>query len=85
MQFSHLYFGKRQVLAALLAVGHLVPAGGMGRLACKARTMGWSSMMTSSSSLPVFRESFQLLPQVGASLAMSQTFPVAQALAVGRD
>lgn len=80
MQFSPLYFGKRQVLAALPAVGHLV-----GRLACKARTMGWSSVITRSSSLPVFQESFQLLPQVGASLALSQTFPVAQAVAVGRD
>lgn len=85
LQFSCLSFGRRQVLAALLAVGHLVPAAGMGRLACKARVMGWSSMMTRNISLPVFQESFQLLLQVGASLAMSQTFPVAQAPAVGRD
>lgn len=83
MQFSCLCFGKRQVLAALLAMRNLVSVAGMGRLACKARTIGWSSMMTRSSSFPVFHESFQLLPQAGASLAMSQTFPDAQALAVG--
>lgn len=83
--FLPLFWQKKQVLAALLAVGHLVPVAGMGRLACKARMMGWPSMMTRSSSFPVFQERFQLLPQAGASLAMSQTFPVAQALALGRD
>lgn len=56
LQFSCLYCGKNQVLAALVAVGHLVPAAGMGRLACKARMLGWSSMMTRSSSFLVFQE-----------------------------
>lgn len=85
LQFFCLYFGKRQVLVALVAVGHLVPVAGVGRLAYKARMMGWSSMMTRSRSFPVFQETFKLLSQAGASLAMFQTFPVAQALAVGRD